>query len=359
VPRRNTIVDRTYRLEPGPVNYWKEVSYYMGGYVVVYLPHTGRWKRAWLCGILPNSDEFIIRWRKRGRPHKMQGIWRVHKVSLFALERRNGRLLPEPLFRDKLLPQSIKAAEREHMATTSKTTGKSGAKKTTTAETNGNGTTARAVTDKLAGLTDAKKRNIAKLITRERAKSPATAWPKVTEMVKAKYSWDLPGSMTGRRLMREFGPDNAEDAIIKQERKPGAKRTGAKKGKADPNAEALAGLTRAELKALIKEDEVGVTVKKAWSDDEVRAAIIEAGWTAEVEDEEEDDTEDEVDDDEEDDDEDEDDEATDEADDDEDDEDEEEEPTPAPKPKPAAKAKPAAKRVAVKRKPKPKANPSK
>jgi hypothetical protein len=266
--------------------------------------------------------------------------------------------LPEPLFRDKLLPQpTIKAAEREHMATTSKTTGKTGAKKTTpAAETNGSAAT-RTTTDKLAGLTDAKKRNIAKLITRERAKSPATSWPKVTEMVQEKYGWELPGSMTGRRLMREFGPDNAEDAIIKQTRTGTSKRKSSKKS--DPNVEALAGLTRAELKALIKEDEVDVTVKKSMTDDDIRTAIIGAGWTAEAEDEdteEEVDEDEELDDDEEDDDEDEDDEATDEVDEDEDDE-EDEEPTPAPKP--VAKKKPAAKRVAVKRKPKPKANPSK
>jgi stringent starvation protein B len=352
---RSPIVDRTFRQESGPVNYWKEVSYYMGGYVVVYLPQSGRWKRAWLCGVLPHSDEFVIRWRKRGRPHTLKGIWRVHKTSLFALENGNGTLLPRPMYRDRLLPQSkTKAAEREHMATTSKTTGKTGAKKkAATAETNGSGTT-RAVNDKLGGISDAKKRNIAKLITKERAKSPATNWTKIGELVKSKYDWDLPGSMTGRRLMREFGPDNAEDAIIKQERKPGAKKSGAKKS--DPNMQALAGLSRAELKALIKEDEVEVTVKKAWSDDDIRTAIIGAGWTAEEEDTDEDEVDEDEEVDEDDEDEEDEDEPEDEADEDDEDEDDEE-PTPAPKP--VAKKKPAAKRVAVKRKPKAKPNPSK
>jgi hypothetical protein len=72
--------------------------------------------------------------------------------------------------------------------------------------------------DKLEGLTDAKKRNIAKLIFRERSKSPATSWPDIIEMVQDKYDWTLPGSMTGRRLLREHGPDNAEEAIIQQTR---------------------------------------------------------------------------------------------------------------------------------------------
>jgi hypothetical protein len=68
--------------------------------------------------------------------------------------------------------------------------------------------------DKLEGLSDAKKRNIAKLIYRERSKSPATSWPAIQEMVLDKYDWSLPGSMTGRRLLRDHGPDGAEAAII-------------------------------------------------------------------------------------------------------------------------------------------------
>jgi len=82
--------------------------------------------------------------------------------------------------------------------------------------------------DKLEGLSEAKKRNIAKLIYRERSKSPATSWPDIQQMVEDKYDWALPGSMTGRRLLREYGPDNAESAIIKQDR-TGAKKSVAKK----------------------------------------------------------------------------------------------------------------------------------
>ena len=112
----------------------------------------------------------------------------------------------------------------------------SGTKRTKSADS-GNGakeTSGRTrVPDKLEGLSEAKRRNIAKLITRERSKSPATSWPKIIEMVEDKYDWTLPGSMTGRRLMRDYGPDGAEDAIIKQNRTAKAKtakKVAAKKG---------------------------------------------------------------------------------------------------------------------------------
>jgi hypothetical protein len=349
VPRRNPIVDRTYRYDPGSVNYWKEVAYYIGGYVVIYLPHTGSWKRAWLCGLLPHRDQFVIRWRKHGRVHVKVGIWRVHKLSLFALEREGGRLLPTPLYRDKLLVQSNNTKRDEgstRVATTKKETAKSGA------STNG-GTPARTVNDKLEGLSEVKRRNIAKFITKERGKSPATAWPDVISAVKTKYDWTLPGSMTGRRLMREYGPDNAESAIIKQERSATPKKRGSAK-KADPNVEALAGLSRKELKELIAEEELEVKVLKRHTDDEIRQAIIEAGWSATADEEAEEEVEDEEPEDEADEEEDDDDEAE--------EEDEEEEPAPTPKKvavkRGAAKPKPKAKPKA-KAKPKPKANPSK
>jgi hypothetical protein len=358
VPRRNPVIDRTYRREPGRVNYWKEAAAYIGSYVIIYLPHTGRWKQAWLCGILPGRDQFVIRWRKGGKPNVMTGIWRVHMPQLFALEREGGRMLPTPVYRDKLLPQPINALGQKGalMATSSK----KGSTKTTPAETNGG--TKRAVNDKLEGLTEVKRRNIAKFITKERAKSPATSWPKITEAVEAKYGWALPGSMTGRRLMREYGPDNAEEAIIKQERSATPRKRGAKK--ADPNAEALAGLSRTELKELIAEEGLEVKVLKKHTEDDIRANILAAGWTVEdaTEDEEEDEaTEDEVDDEEEEDTDEEEDDTEDEADEDEDEEDDTPAPVAkkvavkrAPKPKPAAKAKPAAKR-----KPAAKPNPSK
>lgn len=91
--------------------------------------------------------------------------------------------------------------------------------------------------DKLEGLTEARRRNVAKLIFRERSKSPATSWPDITQMIEDKYDWTLPGSMTGRRLLRDYGPENAEEAIIQQNREASKKKakavtTKAKRGKA-------------------------------------------------------------------------------------------------------------------------------
>jgi len=163
--------------------------------------------------------------------------------------------------------------------------------------------------DKLEGLSDARKRNIAKLIYRERSKSPATSWPDITKMIEDKYDWALPGSMTGRRLLREHGPENAEEAIIKQDRS-GAKKATAKKTAAKKGAS----------KKKVEEVEEPEDVEELEEDEE-----LEDEEEEELEDDEEEDEEDE---DEEDEDEDE-------------DEDEEEEPEPAPAPK--------SKRVAVKR----------
>jgi hypothetical protein len=72
--------------------------------------------------------------------------------------------------------------------------------------------------DKLAGLSEARLRNIAKLIHRERTKSPATSWDDIKELISDKYDWALPGSMTGRRILRDYLPDQAEEAIIQQTR---------------------------------------------------------------------------------------------------------------------------------------------
>jgi hypothetical protein len=70
----------------------------------------------------------------------------------------------------------------------------------------------------------------------------------------------------------------------------------------DAATTALAGLSRTELKALIKDEELEVKVLKSMSDDDLRAAIVDAGWEPEG-DEEEPDDEDEEDDEEDDDDE--------------------------------------------------------
>lgn len=51
---------------------------------------------------------------------------------------------------------------------------------------------------------------------------------------------------------------------------------------------ALADLDRAALKQLIKDEELEVTVKKSMSDEDIREAIVAAGWEPEDEDDEED-----------------------------------------------------------------------
>jgi hypothetical protein len=86
--------------------------------------------------------------------------------------------------------------------------------------------------DKLEGLTEVRRRNIAKLIFKERSKSPSTSWGDIGQLIEDKFDWELPGSMTGRRLLREYGPDEAEAAIIKQNRSATpAKKKAAKKAK--------------------------------------------------------------------------------------------------------------------------------
>jgi len=191
------------------------------------MPETDSWKGGYLIGLIPADDLFVIRWSKRSSATTMPGIWRLHNRVLFA----GTRLLPIPKYPARLPQSTNQHSQGGSMATTRKASGKTpakkGTKKAATKATNGASAEPKAKKavggrtrgpDKLEGLSDAKKRNIAKLIYRERSKSPATSWPDITEMIEAKYDWTLPGSMTGRRLLREHGPDNAEEAIIQQNR---------------------------------------------------------------------------------------------------------------------------------------------
>jgi hypothetical protein len=185
------------------------------------MPETDSWKGGYLYGLIPGDDLFLIKWRKAGTGSTLPGIWRVHPSSLF----RGTKLLPVPKYPARL-PQSTNTSPKEDEVATRKPAAKTKAASTTkkrttkAADTNGakKSTGRTRGPDKLEGLTEAKKRNIAKLIFRERSKSPATSWPDIIEMVSDKYDWTLPGSMTGRRLLREYGPDDAEEAIIKQDR---------------------------------------------------------------------------------------------------------------------------------------------
>jgi hypothetical protein len=316
------------------VNYWKEAALLIGHRVVIWMPISGTWKRGYLVAVLPHRDLFRIKWTKKSNGRNLYGIWRVHHPALF----RSDSVLPIPLHSAILVQTtSNKPPTEGSMATKpkAKTKPKPRAvpKDAPKSEAAKKAPPARTKTDKLAGLSEVKRRNIAKFITKERAKKPATSWPKIVEAVEAKYDWTLPGSMTGRRLMRDYGPDDAESAIIKQTRTAKPKAKAKAKAKAKPKAAAAAStngslddLTRAELKALIKENELDVRVLKSMDDDDLRNAIIEAGWEPEADEDEE--LEEELDE-EEDDSEDEDEEEEDEdTDDEEEDEDEEEEPEP-------------------------------
>jgi hypothetical protein len=226
------------------------------------------WKRGYLQGVDRNRDRFRIKWSLRGFGRDIEGIWRVHPSFLFDGTVR----LPIPN-----RPASLAAAhalqthKEDEVATVKKTTKKVARSKKATASDEGNGAS-RTRTDKLAGLSDAKKRNIAKLIYRERSKKPATSWGDIATMIEDKYDWTLPGSMTGRRLLRDHGPDNAEEAIIQQTR---TEKSGTKKKKASPK------------KAKVVEEELEE------EEEELDEEEMEEEYEEELEDEEDEDEEDE------------------------------------------------------------------
>lgn len=125
--------------------------------------------------------------------------------------------MPVPLEAARVLAHTNKTPKGGEVATRKPAAKRARTKKVASDGENG-ATSGRTRRDKLEGLSEAKRRNIAKLIYRERSKSPATSWGDIAEMIADKYEWELPGSMTGRRLLRDYGPDNAESAIIKQDR---------------------------------------------------------------------------------------------------------------------------------------------
>ena len=104
-------------------------------------------------------------------------------------------------------------------------------------------------------------------------------------MIQDKYDWTLPGSMTGRRLLREHGPDNAEEAIIQQD-KTGVNQ-GKKKGKAVTT-------TKKAKKAPVVEDDEDLEDEDLEDEDEDEEDV-----TDEVDEDDEDDEDEEDEDDEE------------------------------------------------------------
>src|SRR5262249_35722321 len=63
--------------------------------------------------------------------------------------------------------------------------------------------------DKLSHLTEAQRRSAAKLIFKMRG--DGKPWPEVMEALEEK-GWSIPGSMTGRRLLRDYH-DEGESVI--------------------------------------------------------------------------------------------------------------------------------------------------
>ncbi|HVI78387.1 MAG TPA: hypothetical protein VM715_09505 [Candidatus Acidoferrum sp.] len=138
----------------------------------------------------------------------------------------------------------------------------------------------RTRTDKLAGLSEARRRNIAKLIHRERSKSPATSWGDISDMIENKYDWTLPGSMTGRRLLRDYGPDDAEDVIIKQD-----------KTKSTKKAEKLTKGTSKKRAAVVEDDDEDEDEEDLEDEDEDDEEMMEEEDEDEDEDEDEEEAE--------------------------------------------------------------------
>ncbi len=167
---------------------------------------------------------------------------------------------------------------------------KKGSTKKASAEENGAKATR---TDKLAHLSESQRRKVAAYITKERSKSPATSWPDIMEVLEERGT-PIPGSLTGRRLIRDYGPDGAEDAIIRQTRDGSSKKATKKPAKKAPEPEpeedeAYDDMTMAELKELVEERELEVNGKAT------KAKLIKVLEEDDEEEDEEDDIEDEAD----------------------------------------------------------------
>jgi hypothetical protein len=103
------------------------------------------------------------------------------------------------------------------MATRATRSKKGATKATSTGSENGGGRK-----DKLAHMTEAQRRKAANTIFKMRGQGKS--WADIMEVV------DIPGSMTGRRLLRDYGPSDAESVI--RERKLGATSSNSKSSKA-------------------------------------------------------------------------------------------------------------------------------
>jgi len=170
------------------------------------------WKRGYLVGVDAPTDRIWVKHTKYGRVKVMRGIWRVHMNSLFSAN--SG--LPAPLYAAKIPVIPTNPRRGSQMATRvtrSKTkaagTKKPPAKTAAAAKPSANGDAPRRK-DKLAHLSEAQRKKAAAIIFRMRKEGKG--WDAVMEELEDK-NMSIPGSMTGRRLLRDYGPDDAESVI--------------------------------------------------------------------------------------------------------------------------------------------------
>jgi hypothetical protein len=227
--------DQSYRTEPvDPRLVLVNAERLIGQPIVVFMPETENskpWKRGQLVTVYPQSNRFLVKWTRNGVGRVLTGVWRVHNPALFT----DSGLLPAPLESARVPSATKNNSRRSSMATRStRAAKKSTATKTksTTAAANGR------VKDKLGHMTEAQRRKAAATIYKMR--KDKKSWPEIMEVV------DIPGSMTGRRLLRDYGPDDAETVI--RERSANSKST--KKATASTSKKA-----RGRAKVEVEDDE--------------------------------------------------------------------------------------------------------
>jgi len=212
--RRAKFRELTYRTRPEDIRYVKEMAERLIGLQVVIRLQAGEgsWKRALLVAVNGERDTFRVRWSKRSKARTLRGVWRVHNARLFT-----ETLLPEPNGPAKVTVESNpynNPRRVNHMATRAAGSRKTAAKSTGRAkrtvkpepDENGGGRV-----DKLAHLTEGQRKKAAAFILKERSKG--TGWPDIMEELEER-DLPIPGSMTGRRLLRMFYSDEElADAI--------------------------------------------------------------------------------------------------------------------------------------------------
>ena len=183
---------------------------YIGQRIVIRLNDT--WKRGYLVGVDAPTDRVWIKYTKYGRIKVLRGIWRVHMHTLFSANAG----LPAPLYPAKIVevtnnPRRVQMATR---VTRSKAGAKKPAAKKPTPPKDAaaaNGDAPKTRKDKLGHLTESQRKKAAAIIFKMRGEGKP--WPEVMEELESK-NMPIPGSMTGRRLLREYHDEG--DSVIRE-----------------------------------------------------------------------------------------------------------------------------------------------